>query len=996
MALLLTLALRPDTIRHVAKTGLAIRLILLLSLVGLIARTSPALSAPDEVTWSRVNIPTEGNPGGWMLAKGSDVKHLTMATDGSLYTYANPSGVSHTLFKSTDDGYSWSHTGGVEDEIVDIATDPGDASVLYYASPSHVYRSSNGGESFTELPPNPGGAGSGNREITSLTVAELDGDNIVAVGTKDADNAEYGGIYLLEDEEPFPSWVDTEIGNYDACSLAFSPHFADDGIITAVVTDQAHTYVAYNYGTIGDWNLVELLDATDASFAITGASNIAFTPDFNESYPLFVGVVGGDGGLYEVDENQAQRLNSVDSDIISLDLTNDSGTIKLMAGDNANAEVWYSSDGGNDWDLATKAPTGDGPTYVVMAPDFASSDRAYAATSGRESAVSQTTDGGVTWNQIGLIDTAITTIVDLGLSPDYNQDTTLFMLTWGGEHSLWRSQNDAASWERVFSSALPNVDSLSLAALSPEYDNGKQVIFLAGTRNGSPTIWKSSDNGQSFGFRRSAPLPIDTWAVVSDASLFIGSYDGSSGLVYLTTNSGQSYSTATVVGSEPLNSMVLSPDYEPDETILVGNTNGWVYWSSDNGESFEPLPPDAALPPLTGSVTVAFDPEFSSNRTIYAASDTPGEGINRLIIGTSTSWESLDSPAGGMFRQLTSSADGTLYATNFKANGGLERSLNPTDPQGPTFETVTQGLDEGATLDKLWLQDNRLWSSDTTNANLVTFTDTLTVPVILTSPDDEAQDVGVLDGEAVEDVELDWEVLSGATEYEWQLDDDADFSGVSFEDNTGSSSEEVPSLEPATTYYWRVRAIEPLLSPWSEEWSFTTATGSEVTGPELINPEAEATGVAIKPVFEWSAVAGAEGYELIVSTKASLDNPVILKINDYALPDTTWECNIKLDYDTTYYWKVRAIIDEAYSTWSTVGTFTTKKEPESPPETASSTEEIPPEEEPESPPEESPPPTTTTTTEPTKYLMGAPLTAAIILLLVIALRLARGRRRPYL
>lgn len=147
------------------------------------------------------------------------------------------------------------------------------------------------------------------------------------------------------------------------------------------------------------------------------------------------------------------------------------------------------------------------------------------------------------------------------------------MLTWGGEHSLWRSQNDAASWERVFSSALPNVDSLSLAALSPEYDTGKQVIFLAGTKNGSPTIWKSSDNGQSFGSRRSAPLPIDTWAVVNDASLFIGSYDGSSGLVYLTTNSGQSYSTATVVGSEPLNSMVLSPDYEPDETILVGNLN---------------------------------------------------------------------------------------------------------------------------------------------------------------------------------------------------------------------------------------------------------------------------------------------------------------------------------------------------------------------------------------------------------------------------------------
>jgi hypothetical protein len=570
------------------------------------------------------------------------------------------------------------------------------------------------------------------------------------------------------------------------------------------------------------------------------------------------------------------------------------------------------------------------------------------------------------------------------------------MLSWGGKHSLWRSRNDAASWERVFSSALPNVDSLSLVALSPEYNNGSQVVFLVGTRNGSPTIWKSSDNGQSFGSRQSAPLPIDSWAVVSDTSLFIGGYNGSNGLVYFTTNSGQSYSTATVVGSEPINSIVLSPNYAPDETILVGNTNGWVYWSSDNGESFEPLPDDATSPPLVGSVTVAFDPEFSSNRTVYAASETPGEGIYRFIIGTGTSWENIDSPAGGMFRQLTSSADGTLYATNFKANGSLERSLNPTDPQGQTFETVTQGLDAGATLDKLWLQDNRLWAIDTTNVNLMTLTDTLTAPVSLISPDDQAEDAGVLDNDAVKDVELEWEVLSGATEYEWQLNDDTDFSSVSFDDNTGASSKEVPSLEPDTTYYWRVRATEPLLSPWSEEWSFTTATGSEIAGPELISPETGATGVAIEPVFEWSAVAGAEGYELIAATKASLDNPIILKIDDYALPDITWECNIKLDYDTTYYWKVRAIIDETYSAWSTVGTFTTKEEPKSPAGTVSSTEELPPPEEPESPPEESPPPTTTATPEPTKHLMGALLTAAMILLLVIALRLGRGRRRPYL
>ncbi len=885
-----------------AKARLALRLFLLFGIAGVFTHASPVFSTPDEVNWSRANIPTEGVPGGWVLARNSDVKHLAITTDGTLYGYANPSEVSHTLFKSTNGGLSWFHRGGVEDEIVDIATDPEDASVLYYASPSCVYKSGNGGDSFTQLPPNPGGAGGSNLEITSIAVAELDGHHIIAVGTKDADNAEYGGIYILEDAGLSPSWVDNEIGNYDVQSLVFSPYFAEDGMTVAVVTNQAHTYVAYNYGTTSDWNLVELLDASNNSFTITAASNICLAPDFNEPYPLFVGVVGGDGGLYEVDETQAERLSDIDADIVSLDLAHDLSTIKLMAGENGSANVCYSRDGGASWDSATKAPTGSGPTYVVMAPDFTSSDQAYAATSGPESAVSGTTNGGVTWNQISLIDTAITTIIDLGLSPNYSQDTTLFMLTWGGEHSLWRSRNDAASWQRVFSSALPNVDSLSMTAVSPEYDNGKQVVFLAGTRNGSPTIWKSSDNGQSFSSRHSAPLPIDSWAVVNDDTLFTGGYDGSSGLVYLTTDSGQSYPLPTVAGSEPLNLVALSPDYELDETILIGNTNGRVYWSSDNGRSFEPLPEDAVLPPLTGSITVAFDPEFSSNRTVYAASDIPDEGIYRLII--STSWESIDRPTGGMFEQLVLSADGTLYATNFRTSGGMERSLNPTYSAEPTFETVTQGLAEGATLTKLWREDNRLWSIDTTNVHLMTFTDTLTALVILISPDDQAEGVGVLRNDAIKDVELEWEVLSGVTKYQWQLNDDADFSDVSFEGDTRSSSKEVPALELATVYYWRVRATEPFLSPWSEEWSFTTATGDEVNGPELISPEADATGVAIKPVFEWSSVAGAEGYELVVATKASLDDPVVLKVSDYALPSTTWECNVKLDYDTTCYWFV--------------------------------------------------------------------------------------------
>ena len=71
-----------------------------------------------------------------------------------------------------------------------------------------------------------------------------------------------------------------------------------------------------------------------------------------------------------------------------------------------------------------------------MADGFTHSGKAYTATSGTESAFSYTPDGGIAWNQVSLIDTAITFIKDLAISPNYSQDNTLFMLTWGSEYSL--------------------------------------------------------------------------------------------------------------------------------------------------------------------------------------------------------------------------------------------------------------------------------------------------------------------------------------------------------------------------------------------------------------------------------------------------------------------------------------------------------------------------------------------------------------------------------
>jgi len=945
-------------------TGISLVSLLIVTLLCLfIAPTTPTAASPEADKWTRVNIPTEGSAGNWVLANGSDIQYPTAATDGSLYAYAQ--GLTYTLYKSTDGGYNWRHIGNVQDSIVAIATSPQDADFICYATSSDVYLSTNGGGTFSSLPANPGGAGSNNVEITTIDIAWVNGHIIIA-GTRDTDSGQYGGVYTLDREQVVASWADTNLGSYDVYAVAASPNFTTDRQIVAVVTNETDTLVTTRFGdavwgaSVGNAILDKDNSGTPTPIVVADSAAIAFPGDYeadasSDNYLQFIAIDTGTGtgdvfkikgaeapeGSVATDLNVGAGWGLNNVDVTGLAASGDSVSATLLAGSANNTRTYFSNDGGTGWTRSRKMPTGDNTTYVLSLPD---SGKAYVATSGGESAFSVSQGSGDTWSQISLIDTGISTIVDLAPSPSYSQDETMFMLTFGSEHSLWQSTDGCTTWERIFTSTAPGVDSLALIQLSPQYGTDSQVLFLAGSSNGNPAIWKSTSNGQSFSVYTTRDpttgnsISIDTWALVSDTELFLGSFDGSNGRVYRSTNGGFSFLEGALCGSQSLNSITLSPDYSQDETILIGNSSGWVYQSGDNGVSFTPMPHYATSAPLTGALTVACDPEFASNNIIYAASITADEGVYRFTIGTSSEWDSIDGtlPSGGKLNQVVVSPDGTLYAANSKAGGGTERCLNPTYSLGPTFETVTRGVSDDSTLTGLWQHEDRLWSIDTTNVKLMTFTESLVAPVNLLSPVEEEQGIGIITNHTIINVRVDWEAWSGATSYEWQLDYDTDFSSVpsGFEGSTKASMVRLPTLEPATTYYWRVRATAPVLSPWSDKWSFTTSLDSETVTLRAEIPEAGATEVSISPLFQWSAVAGADGYEVLVCTDADFDNPSITKVGDYALSSTAWQCNVKLMHETTYYWKVRAVSASTHSAWSASSTFTTESAP-APPEESS-------------------------------------------------------------
>jgi hypothetical protein len=267
----------------------------------------------------------------------------------------------------------------------------------------------------------------------------------------------------------------------------------------------------------------------------------------------------------------------------------------------------------------------------------------------------------------------------------------------------------------------------------------------------------------------------------------------------------------------------------------------------------------------------------------------------------------------------------------------MERSVNPTNASGAAFEIVTAGLPAGAKLSVLTISSRQVFAGDTAGGCLLTLGDILTGGIVLRSPPDKAQGVGMLVNHTVRGITLDWDSLPGADDYEWQLSPTTDFSSIptGFSGGVEGSKAVLPALEPAATYHWRVRVSQPVSSPWSDTWLFTTSLGEAVTAPQIEYPTAAAGSIPRKPIFQWDAVIGAESYELVVATDAGLASPIISRTGDYAIPGTAWESNISLDYGTTYYWKVKGISAVSKSAWSNTGAFRTEEKPVSAPSTAS-------------------------------------------------------------
>jgi hypothetical protein len=177
------------------------------------------------------------------------------------------------------------------------------------------------------------------------------------------------------------------------------------------------------------------------------------------------------------------------------------------------------------------------------------------------------------------------------------------------------------------------------------------------------------------------------------------------------------------------------------------------------------------------------------------------------------------------------------------------------------------------------------------------------------NPADGAEDVAV-------DADLSWTAGAGAESHDIYL-------GITtpppFIQNQAETTYAPPeSLEPDTTYYWRIDEFDGSTTHTGTVWSFTTApVPGQASNP---NPADGAVDVSVEADLSWTAGSDTASHNVYFGDS---DPPPFIQNQT----ETTYEPGT-LGYESTYYWRIDEVGPGGVTTGVAAWSFTTEPVPE--------------------------------------------------------------------
>jgi trimeric autotransporter adhesin len=155
--------------------------------------------------------------------------------------------------------------------------------------------------------------------------------------------------------------------------------------------------------------------------------------------------------------------------------------------------------------------------------------------------------------------------------------------------------------------------------------------------------------------------------------------------------------------------------------------------------------------------------------------------------------------------------------------------------------------------------------------------------------------------------------------YNVQIARDSQFSSLvaNVRITDGSVGYTVFNLAPGARYFWRVSLSGGgITSAWSSVWTFQTTSRDRPAAPTLLSPANGATRVPRSPTLVWSAVQGADSYQVEISPFGTA------YFNVQGTSITLSEEALSIGYTDRHSWRVRAKSAAGASEWSELWVFT--------------------------------------------------------------------------
>jgi photosystem II stability/assembly factor-like uncharacterized protein len=210
-------------------------------------------------------------------------------------------------------------------------------------------------------------------------------------------------------------------------------------------------------------------------------------------------------------------------------------------------------------------------------------------------------------------------IFDIEISPEYNQDGTIFTIS---REILLKSTDKGLTWQRLVN-GLDNKGRLSSLDISPQ---NKQILFLSSLRDG---VYKSQDAGISWskGNKGLSTLEINNVRVSPSSGNIVFATGLQYGL-YRTLNGGETWSS---IADPKMNVTAIAFPPKQTTSVMIGDNQGHLYSSDNNGETWHK---SSSIRDSGAIRAVATSPKFESDKTFFIG--TEKSGIFKTIDGGKT------------------------------------------------------------------------------------------------------------------------------------------------------------------------------------------------------------------------------------------------------------------------------------------------------------------------------------------------------------------------